>query len=447
MISIHQPVLFVGDTGSSKTATIRSYIHHFDSLYYNNLNLNFSSRTKSIDVQYSIENQLEKRSKNTYGPSTGTKLIIFLDDISMPKIDQYGTQQVIALLKLLIEKHGMYERNGEFNWKFLTDIHWIAAMSSPGGGNNSIDPRFISHFSVFYISPPSRESLFRIFSIILQNHVQTFTNEIQRIIPNIINSTLEIYEDILRVFVPTPMKCYYIFSLRDLSRIIQSLLQTTPERFDTIERFIRVWLHECIRVFSDRFNNLKDEELFNKILEENFLFKNHRDYLIRKPILFADYRTALKDDEPKIYEDLQDYQAIKSIFEEIIIEFKEQYSGEIEIVLFDNALEHLTRIYRVLRLDRGHLLLIGEGGSGKKLFSKIAAFTAKYQIFEIQLTRNYNEISFREDLKVLFNQIGLKNIKTVFILNDTQIIEENFLEYINNILSNGMIPSLFTEEV
>jgi len=132
MISIHQPVLFVGDTGSSKTATIRSYIRHFDSSYYMNLNLNFSSRTKSIDVQQSIENQLEKRSKDTYGPSSGTKLILFLDDISMPKIDQYGTQQVIALLKLLIEKHGMYERNGDFNWKFITDIDWIAAMGTPG---------------------------------------------------------------------------------------------------------------------------------------------------------------------------------------------------------------------------------------------------------------------------------------------------------------------------
>ena len=131
MLDIHQPVLFVGDTGSSKTATIRSYIRHFDS-NYNILNLNFSSRTKSMDVQQSIENQLEKRSKDTYGPSAGAKLIVFLDDLAMPKIDQYGTQQVIALLKLLIEKHGMYERTDDLNWKFIIDIDWIAAMGTPG---------------------------------------------------------------------------------------------------------------------------------------------------------------------------------------------------------------------------------------------------------------------------------------------------------------------------
>jgi dynein heavy chain, axonemal len=127
MLTIHQPVLFVGDTGSSKTATIQSYVRSLTSL-----KLNFSSRTKSIDVQRSIESQLEKRSKDTYGPPAGTRLTIFLDDVSMPKIDPYGTQQAIALIKLLVEKHGMFERTGELNWKSLVDIEWIAAMGTPG---------------------------------------------------------------------------------------------------------------------------------------------------------------------------------------------------------------------------------------------------------------------------------------------------------------------------
>ena len=131
MISIHHPVLFIGDTGSSKTATIRSYLRHLDSQYIH-LILNFSSRTKSLDVQRSIESQVEKRSKETYGPPAGTRLMIFLDDLSMPKIDTYGTQQAIALLKLLVEKRGMYDRGGELNWKSLVDVEWIGAMGTPG---------------------------------------------------------------------------------------------------------------------------------------------------------------------------------------------------------------------------------------------------------------------------------------------------------------------------
>lgn len=40
------------------------------------------------------------------------------------------------------------------------------------------------------------------------------------------------------------------------------------------------------------------------------------------------------------------------------------------------ALEHLTRIHRVLKMDTGHIMLIGVGGSGKSLMTKLAAFTA-----------------------------------------------------------------------
>lgn len=76
----------------------------------------------------------------------------------------------------------------------------------------------------------------------------------------------------------------------------------------------------------------------------------------------------------------------------------------------------------------------------------MAAFTAGCEVFEIQLSRGYNENSFKEDLKKLFYQLGIDNKPTVFIFAAAQIAEEGFLEFINNILMIGMIPSLFTED-
>jgi len=46
------------------------------------------------------------------------------------------------------------------------------------------------------------------------------------------------------------------------------------------------------------------------------------------------------------------------------------------MVLFNDALDHLIRIHRMLRMDRGHVLLIGLNGNGKKSLSKLAAFTS-----------------------------------------------------------------------
>lgn len=75
-----------------------------------------------MDVQRTIESAVEKRTKDLYGPPPGKKLIIFIDDMNMPLVDTYGTQQPIALLKLLFERGGLYDRGKDLNWKVLRDI-------------------------------------------------------------------------------------------------------------------------------------------------------------------------------------------------------------------------------------------------------------------------------------------------------------------------------------
>ena len=48
--------------------------------------MNFSSRTTSLDVQRNLEANVEKRTKDTYGPPPGKRLIIFVDDMNMPQV-------------------------------------------------------------------------------------------------------------------------------------------------------------------------------------------------------------------------------------------------------------------------------------------------------------------------------------------------------------------------
>lgn len=47
------------------------------------------------------------------------------------------------------------------------------------------------------------------------------------------------------------------------------------------------------------------------------------------------------------------------------------------------------------------------------------------------------------DLKRLYYQVGVENKPTVFLFTDTQVVEEIFLEDINNILSSGEVPNLY----
>ena len=87
-------------------------------------------------------------------------------------MDDYGTQQPIALLKLLLDRGGLYDRGKELNCKILKDLGFIAAMGKAGGGRNEVDPRFVSLFSVFNIPFPEEDALKLIYASILEGHAR-----------------------------------------------------------------------------------------------------------------------------------------------------------------------------------------------------------------------------------------------------------------------------------
>lgn len=49
----------------------------------------------------------------------------------------------------------------------------------------------------------------------------------------------------------------------------------------------------------------------------------------------------------------------------------------------------------------------------------------------------------RTDLKKLYFMTGVDYKPTIFLFNDTQVLDESFLEDINNILSSGEVPNLY----
>ncbi|XP_060895064.1 dynein axonemal heavy chain 10 [Labrus mixtus] len=447
MVKIKRPVLLVGESGTSKTATILNFLKNLNADTTITLIINFSSRTTSMDLQRNLEANVEKRTKEIYGPPIGKRLLVFMDDMNMPKVDSYGTQQPIALLKLLLNRGGIYDRGKELNYKILKDLGFIAAMGQAGGGRNEVDTRFVSLFSVFSIPFPALESLKLIYASIIKGHTRQFEDAIQKACDKVIVCTLELYNNIIKDLPPTPSKFHYIFNLRDLSRVYNGLTLTKPDRFLTVTQFVRVWRNECLRIFHDRLIDQTDKALvqghIKNLIEEHF--RSDTEAVMRDPILFGDYRMALSETEPRVYEDMQDYDASKALFQEILEEYNENMS-RMNLVLFDDALEHLTRVHRIIRIDRGHALLVGVGGSGKQSLTKLAAFTAGCEVFEITLSRGYCESNLRDDLKTLYLKLGIENKKTVFLFTDAHVAEEGFLELINNMLTSGIVPALFPDD-
>ena len=56
-------------------------------------------------------------------------------------------------------------------------------------------------------------------------------------------------------------------------------------------------------------------------------------------------------------------------------------------------------------------------------------------MFTITLSRGYREKEFREELKKLYEMLASKPV--TFLFTDSHVVEESFLELINNMLTIG----------
>ena len=68
---------------------------------------------------------------------------------------------------------------------------------------------------------------------------------------------------------------------------------------------------------------------------------------------------------------------------------------------------------------------------------------AEYKLITIEIVRGYGPNEFHENLKEVLTTAGAEAKPTVFMMSDTQVIHESFLEDVNNILNSGEVPNLF----
>jgi dynein heavy chain, axonemal len=466
-----KPVLLLGGSGTAKTSTALMFFAGFDPSKRLLKRINFSSATLSGMFQESVEAELDKRGGKSFGPPNNKKMTIFVDDISMPLVNTWGDQPTNEIVRQIIEMSGIYfldkDKRGDF--KICEDLQYVAAMNHPGGGRNDIPNRLKRQFFSFNLVLPAIQSIDDLYGQMLRGRFPAaeFSKDCIGVVTKLTGATIELWRRVKGKMLPTPAKFHYIFNMRELSRVFQGVLltpkdtiktggQQTPSTEDAVN-LLRLWKHECGRVFQDKLASDADKAWYAQAIEEvlEAAYGPQFSAACREEGFFVDFfREDVFDDDdvlvelaPKVYEQGGALDNVRNRVKSFMAKHNEDFpSRKLELVLFDDALRHLIRISRIIAMPRGSALLVGVGGSGKQSLTRLSAYIARSSLFQITLTKTYGLNSLKDDLKGMFDKAGHLRKSVTFLFTESEIKDENFLEYINSILMTGEVAGLFAKD-
>lgn len=404
--------------------------------------LNFSSRTtpEIILKTFSQYCSYVRRGKDVFlepAENLGSDcwLVVFCDEINLPEEDTYGTQRVIMFMRQLVEQGGFWRSDNV--WIKINRVQFVGACNPPtDAGRVEMSHRFLRHVPLLFVDFPAKDSLLQIY--------RTFNGGMMKLFPNLRGETEAMTEAMVEVYLEnqsrytTEQQPQYFYSPRELSRWVRGIYEAV-KNVDSLtrEELVRIWAHEGLRLFSDRLVNASDKHWCGDSIDSiarTWFAGVDFDAALARPLF---YTTWLSKDTRRV-----DRDELKEFLGARLRVFYEE-ELDLPLVVFDEVLDHILRIDRVLRQPMGHLLLVGDSGAGKTVLSKFVSWMNGLSIFQIKAHSRYGMDDFNEDLRSVMRRVGVEGERVCFIFDESNVLSSGFIEAINALLASGEVPGLF----
>lgn len=437
----HTPLILCGPPGAGKTMLLLSALRK--SNIFSLVSLNFSKDTTPDLIIRSLEHNCTYKMSSSgltmHPPVIDKWLVLFCDELNLPKADKYDSQLVISFLRGLVVHNGFWHPKKK-EWITLKNIQLVGACNPPDLNTRmALSKRFQNNCAIMMVDYPGKESLKQIYD--------TFSKGVLRCVPDLIgytdsltNAMIDVYTRYHKHFNSTD-KPHYICSPRELTRWIRGIFKgLKPLTNLNLEGLVRLWAHEGLRLFSDKLATSSDRDKMFSIIKD--VTNNTFPYIdeskaLSQPILYSDW---LSYD----YESIEKSDLSKFIKQKLQIFSEEEFNTN--AVLYEDLLEHSLRIDRVLKSVQGHMMLVGESGSGKTTLVKFVSWMNGIKTYQLNVSNDYTIDDFDNTLKSLLIRTTVKNERICFIIDESTILDAAFLERMNTLLANAEVPGLFEGE-
>ncbi|KAK2847119.1 hypothetical protein Q5P01_010118 [Channa striata] len=455
-----QPFMVVGPEGCGKGMLLRYAFSQLRSTQVAVVHCSAQTSSRHVLQKFSqICLLLNSNTGRVFRPKDCENLVLYLKDINLPKPDKWGTSNLIAFLQQVLTYNGFYDENLE--WVSLENIQVVASMSTGGAvGSHSLTSRFSSIVRICTIDYPDREQLQTIYSAYLQPVLQhslgsqaawASTGKTHQLA----GSLVHLYEQVKAKFTVDDHS-HYLFTPCILTEWVLSLLRydLTAAQSNVTASVLEVVAYEARRLFRDRLVSSKDVHTFDNMLTSIIGGDWGSEALDNMTDGFyvtwgASEGAVMAPDQPLPSHGKQlgrlDSAELKHVIQKGLVLYSRD-NREMDLLLFWEVCDFVSRFDRVLSRPGGSLLLAGRCGVGRHTATCLVSHMHGYTLFTPKISRGYTLKHFNNDLKTVMQLAGLEGHQVVLLLEDYQFVHPAFLEMVNSLLSSGEVPGLYTTE-
>ena len=390
-----------------------------------------------------------------FRPKECDRLVLYLKDLNLAKPDKYGTCMLIAFLQQILTYGGFYDN---LEWVGLEAVTIVGTMTAGTGlGRHQLSPRFTSVIRIASINEPDKEYLDAMCSsylgAVFQDQLPSHPVWSSRTkVAQLATSMVLLYVNVKKTFTVDD-KSHYTFTPKHLTEWCLSLVRYLLNEDDKSPKSVlEAWAYESCRLFRDKLTNEEAQQKFDSILK-GFLQADWNSSASDKImnshyVTMGDSNFSAGSPMPVFGRKLGQLSTSdwESMIDQGIVVFSRENRDLDDAVLVKETLKMASICDRALSKPGGSLLMCGRSGVGRRNAVSIVSALHHAKLISLKMGKNYGLKQFKQEVKNAMQIAGVDNEQVFFLLEDHNLIDHNFLDMVNSLLSSGEIPGLYSPE-